>query len=411
MEIKHIKDGDSETLELTGRLDAYWADHLHDELDKCIRSGVYQIRLDMAGVIYISSAGVRVLLQIYRQTQEINGEFYLANISESVKSVLKLSGIDKLLKTEDSEKSAHVKESESAEQLELGNTVFEIFQRDSSKILSCEIVGTADLLQDPKVAVRVNEIIVNEDCYTIGIGAFGNGFDECRDKFGEFIGINGAVSFLPTDGSNKPDYQIASGSYLPRVNALNAIICRGEPGYMCRFETERGNGNITVSEIIDTSFKLTGADELGLAIVGETAGLVGANLIRSPVLVNPEEGIFSFPEIQDCISFTSEKSFNGALIACFGIASRLGENSSLRGYMRNYGNENTFAHIHSSIFSYHPLMKGKLDLKEVIYSLYEKQSLISVVHLLRDDRKIIGVGDTELVRGALWISPLQTVKK
>ena len=110
-------------------------------------------------------------------------------------------------------------------------------------------------------------------------------------------------------------------------------------------------------------------------------------------------------------SATSEKSFNGALIACFGIASRLGENSSLRGYMRNYGNENTFAHIHSSVFSYQPLMKGKLDLKEVIYSLYEKQSLISVLHLLRDDRQIIGVGDTELVRGALWISPLETVKK
>jgi len=411
MEIKHIRDGNSETLELTGRLDAYWADHLQDELDKCIRSGVYQIRLDMAGVSYISSAGVRVLLLIYRQTQEINGDFYLVNISESVKSVLKLSGIEKLLKTEEHDKSAQLEDSEIAEHLEFGSTVFETYQRDSSKKLSCEIVGAADLLQDPKAGVSVNQIIVNEDCYTIGIGAFGNGFDECRDKFGEFIGISGAVSFLPTDGSNKPDFQIASGSYLPRVNALNAITCRGETGYMCRFETERGSGNITVSEIIDTSFKLTGAEELGLAIVGETAGLVGANLIRSPALLNPEEGIFSFPEIQDCISFTSEKSFNGALIACFGIASRLGENSSLRRYMRNYGNENTLAHIHSSVFSYQPLMKGKLDLKEVIYSLYEKQSLISVVHLLRDDRQIIGVGDTELVRGALWIAPLETVNK
>ena len=411
MEIKHLKDGDSETLELTGRLDAYWADHLHDELDKCIRSGVYRIRLDMAGVSYISSAGVRVLLQIYRQTQEINGAFFLINISENVKSVLKLSGIDKLLKTEDYDKSIQLENSQAAEQLESDGTVFEIYKRDSSKKLTCEIVGSADLLVNPKPGINSREIIVEEDCFTIGIGAFGNGFDECRDKFGEFIGICGAASYLPTNGSNKPDFQIASGSYLPTLNVLNGIICRGDPGYMCRFETARGQGNITASELIDTSFKLTGADELGLAIVGETAGLVGANLIRSPALVNPEIGIFSFPEIQDCISFTSEKSFNGALIACFGIVSRLGENSSFRGYLRNYGNEDILAHIHSSVFSYQPLMKGKLNLKDVIYSLYEKQSLLSVVHLLRDDRQIIGTGDTELVRGAMWISPLQAVDK
>lgn len=409
MEIKHVKDNDTETLLLSGRLDAYWADHLQDELDRCIRSGIYRIRLDMSEVSYLSSAGIRVLLQIYRQTREINGDFSLINISENVKSVLKLSGIEKLLKTEDYESSPVKKEEEYAEKRDFGNTTFEIYNKDSSKMLECEVYGMPDLLKHKPTNIISHYIEIGHGDYSLGIGAFGNGYEECRDKYGEFIGMCGTASYLPTDGSNKPDFQVASGSYLPLVNALSGIICRGEFGYMCRFESGNGSGNLAIKDLIDTCFTLTGANELGLAVVGETAGIVGASLIKSPALVKSGEGIFSFPEIQDCISFTSEKSYNGSLLASFGVASRL-PGSKLNSYLRIYGDPDTYLHMHSSVFSYQPLMKGMLDLKDTIYSLFEKQSLLSVVHLILDDRELIGVGDTELVRGAVWISPINNIK-
>lgn len=409
MEIKHIKDNDTETLVLSGRLDAYWADHLQDELDGCIRSGIYRIRLDMSGVSYLSSAGIRVLLQIYKQAREINGDFSLINISENVKSVLELSGIEKLLKTEDYEKSSVEIEAESVERRDFGNATFEIYDKDSSKTLDCELYGRPDLLERNETNFKSHDIVIGHDSYSLGIGAFGNGFDEYRDKYGEFIGMCGAASCLPTDGSNKPDFQVASGSYLPSINALSGIVCRGEFGYMCRFDSGNEPGNLTIKELLDTSFNITGADELGLAVIGETAGIVGASLIKSPALVNSSEGIFGFPGIQDCISFTSEKSHNGTLIASFGVASRL-PHSRINSYLRSYGDVNTYLHMHSSVFSYQPLMKGRLDLKDTIYSLFEKQSLLSVIHLLLDDREIIGLGDTELVRGAVWISPIKNTK-
>ena len=56
-------------------------------------------------------------------------------------------------------------------------------------------------------------------------------------------------------------------------------------------------------------------------------------------------------------------------------------------------------------------MKGKLDLNETIKNLFERQSLQTVIHLLCDDREIVGAGESEFIRGGLWISPLQSISK
>ncbi len=98
MEIKRKREQGFEVLILDGRLDAYWSDHLESELTKCIRDGIYKLRIDMSAVSYISSAGIRVLLQSYKKLNKINGDFNLVNISKNVETVLKLSGIEALLK-------------------------------------------------------------------------------------------------------------------------------------------------------------------------------------------------------------------------------------------------------------------------------------------------------------------------
>ena len=43
-----------------------------------------------------------------------------------------------------------------------------------------------------------------ESSLAIGLGAFGQGFAECHDRFGEFLAVAGAAAYQPTDGSNYP---------------------------------------------------------------------------------------------------------------------------------------------------------------------------------------------------------------
>ena len=67
--------GDVLELEIQGRLDGYWADHLAQSLDDAIREGTRNLRLNLSGVSYSSSAGIRVLVRAHKQLSAIQGSF------------------------------------------------------------------------------------------------------------------------------------------------------------------------------------------------------------------------------------------------------------------------------------------------------------------------------------------------
>ena len=94
-----IKQSTPTGLELTvsGRLDAYWADHLSKALEEAVRDGAHHIRVNMAAVPYMSSVGIRVLLKFYKELQRLNGSFAVSNPSDAVKTVLDLAGLEVLL--------------------------------------------------------------------------------------------------------------------------------------------------------------------------------------------------------------------------------------------------------------------------------------------------------------------------
>jgi anti-anti-sigma factor len=50
-------------LDVDGRLDAFWADHLAEEMAAAVREGRHVISLNLSGVTYLSSAGIRVLVR------------------------------------------------------------------------------------------------------------------------------------------------------------------------------------------------------------------------------------------------------------------------------------------------------------------------------------------------------------
>jgi anti-sigma B factor antagonist len=88
-------------VELTGDLDARSAPGVQGTLAE-LMPGSDRILLDLTGVPYISSAGLRVLLLTYRQARSSGTSIAVAGLSPELRKVLEATGfIDFLVVAED----------------------------------------------------------------------------------------------------------------------------------------------------------------------------------------------------------------------------------------------------------------------------------------------------------------------
>ena len=95
-----IKRNAAETIiEAAGRLDTTTA----PALDKAINEdmeGTKNLVLDLKGIEYISSAGLRVILMANQQMEEVDGNLTIKNVNEDVRDVFEMTGFDSLLNLE-----------------------------------------------------------------------------------------------------------------------------------------------------------------------------------------------------------------------------------------------------------------------------------------------------------------------
>lgn len=88
--------GDALTLSLSGRLDTSTAPKLQEALIPAFDESK-RIVLDFAGIEYVSSAGLRVLLLGAKAAKAAGGTQTLINVSGEVMEVFELTGFDSVL--------------------------------------------------------------------------------------------------------------------------------------------------------------------------------------------------------------------------------------------------------------------------------------------------------------------------
>ena len=93
MEIK--KNAEATVIEVVGRLDATSAPALEKAINEDI-GDAKNLVLDLKGVQYISSAGLRVLLGAQKKMQKI-GSMKVVNVCEAVMEVLEMTGFADIL--------------------------------------------------------------------------------------------------------------------------------------------------------------------------------------------------------------------------------------------------------------------------------------------------------------------------
>lgn len=83
-----------------GRIDANSSDTLLFELERALKEDQKKIVLNMLQVEYLSSIGIRAILNIYKKTAEAGGTFNIEKPSQIVRNVLGMAALKEMLITD-----------------------------------------------------------------------------------------------------------------------------------------------------------------------------------------------------------------------------------------------------------------------------------------------------------------------
>ncbi len=411
MEIVTQQLGDVLEVKVRGRLDNYWTEHLRRNLEEIVRGGAHGIQLNLSEIAFLSSAGVGLLVKFHTQLKSIGGSFVITSPSPRVKQVLDLCRLSTIL-ISDRTVAAPVVHQAEVRRFSSPVASFEVLECAGEKALICHLIGDPGLLEGCRFGP--------EDCRTVafpaatfglGLGAFGDGFEDSQARFGEFLAVGGSAAYLPTDGTNVPDFMVSSGELVPEMNVLYGLRCEGGFTHVLRFEATSVDSPISLTELVRTALEISGAPAIGMVMVVESAGLVGASLRRSPAAAAGLNGApFKYPEIRSWLSFSTERLYSRSLALISGVAAA-SECAPLAPVLRPVGGEAwPQGHFHAAAFSYRPLKKGSVDLNATVTTIFETETLQGVLHLLTDDREAAGPQQSEFVRGACWIGAASEIK-
>jgi anti-anti-sigma factor len=106
VDVTEEKKGDILILRMRGRLDAISSPSTEKKVFDSINSGQEKLLLDLSGISYLSSAGMRMLLSTTKKLKSLSGKLVVCNVTSNVMDVLKMSGFDHVLEISSTEDEA-----------------------------------------------------------------------------------------------------------------------------------------------------------------------------------------------------------------------------------------------------------------------------------------------------------------
>ena len=148
---------------------------------------------------------------------------------------------------------------------------------------------------------------------------------------------------------------------------------------------------------------------MAFVLIGESAGISAASLISLPGFSSAEEhNLFSYPEIKDRFSVTTDPEYLRNILVICGIATRSDRAGKTAEFIRPlHPTKEIRGHAHAAVFPFKPLVREEPDLQMVLQYVMNDAEVLDVVHLLYDDRESEPVRESSFFNGSYWFSPLQ----
>jgi anti-anti-sigma factor len=417
--------GSSALVRLTGRLDGEWSRHLSDTLDELLRDGLRSVVLEMSQVDYVSSPGLNVLGQRYRDFSALRGELRISAPSPAVLQALTAAGLlEHLLLLPGDTRVAGGPGRPSASFVGPSGEFtgeawqvpamagpagdYETSRRNEAGALGCVVVGRPDGFARGYDAADSRIVHFPASVFGIGLGAIGESFDDVRARFGELLAVGGTVAYLPTDGGFAPDWIAARGDTAASAVLGAGLVCDGSFSNLIRFRPQPGAAGVPLTELAEVALATSGVEAAGLVIAAEASELVTAIVRRSPAALEAPLG-FDADEMREWLGFSPERATGRRTALIAGVVARAPV-ESLAGFLRALGPQGSVVgHFHAMIFEYRPVPQRTVSLRALVDKLLETQPLQAVGHVVFDDRGAEGAGDNTLVRGLCWTGPITSV--
>ena len=406
MKIEQEQRGRYLLIRAEGRLDASWADYFTDTLLLHIRNGRHNLVIDASKMIFLSSAGIRALLRVFKELKTVRGSFLVVNPTPFVEQTLSTSGFQMWLGEGPPEDMPAAGSGGRENEAETDGMHHFVLNETASLTLSEEAVWHPWQRVDARA---VTTLTCSPDICAFGIGSSAPTFEEARDRFGEFLSVAGNVAYQPPDEQGHPDYLVSERQFVPRMQCIQLLSCRGEMGHLIRFAPTAKTSFFPISALVEKMLETTQEKAAGFVMLGEIEGLVGTALIRSPGLLDQSQDV-PFPEIRDWLTFCGERLYSHQQALILGIAGRsegMGERTLCPPLPSCSG---VSAHIHAAVFPYQPLQNGKIEWGPAVNKFFSGPPPLAVMHLADDARPVVGLGQSALSRGACWFGPIHNLE-
>ncbi len=106
MEFESEKTGASMVVKVKGRMDATTAGEFEQEMARHMEAGEKNFVVDLAGLQYISSAGLRAILTVAKKLKSGGGQMAFCRLQGIVQEVFSLAGFSSMFALHDSLEAA-----------------------------------------------------------------------------------------------------------------------------------------------------------------------------------------------------------------------------------------------------------------------------------------------------------------
>jgi anti-anti-sigma factor len=377
---------------MRGRIDSLSASSIQKIFDDLILAGRRILLVDMAGVNYVSSAGLRVFISIQKELKKVRGEVILAGITEQVLEIFRMSGFTQIFRIISGVEDVSGLFQTGSEPTgvivkDMGEISIEYAERKTqrgvlSSVGSQDKTETSSFTKEDVVAVRPPEMQ-----FGCGLAALGNTWDEYKDLFGESMAVNNSFFFYPAIKHSSVDFVIDAhkGPGLT-YKILHGFGFKGDYRYILTFRHKQ-NGCVDLSSLVESFLAVSDASILGLVILAESKGLLGMRLKRAPIMEQkPGNGksIFEGENFPQWIDFPIEPSYVNHVVAATGIAAR--DRGFLTPKNRSLFSEGSSFHIHGCIFDKAPIGNNVNEFDNEMKRIFNELSAHEIQHLLGGSR-------------------------
>ncbi len=91
MEVRKMQKNNITIIELAGEMNSVTSMEAYEQINTMVSPGD-RLLLDMTNVSYMSSAGIRTLLLLYRRVCQRDGQVVLVGLSEDIRDTMSITG-------------------------------------------------------------------------------------------------------------------------------------------------------------------------------------------------------------------------------------------------------------------------------------------------------------------------------